>query len=122
VTALEFNRIGEVSQIKSFSKDCYDDELRMHIENELMLNRELLDYDLNKKKMDMETAKKTVKSLKYSNEILVSPTGDLYRIASIVNDRFNDNVAVNLLDEDETEVSEADALNMGLFVVSSSTE
>jgi len=73
VTAIEFNRIGEVSQIKSFSKDCYDDELRMHIENELLLNKDLLDLDMNKKRMDLESAKKTVKSLKYADDILVSP-------------------------------------------------
>ena len=63
--------------------------------------------------------------------MLVTASGDLYRIATIVNPNFTDEVAINPLenykvleDRDFFEVLEdmRDDLDMGLFVVESKTE
>jgi len=63
--------------------------------------------------------------------VLVTASGDLYRIATIVNPNFTDEVAINPLenykvleDRDFFEVLEdmRDDLDMGLFVVESKTE
>jgi len=35
-------------------------------------------------------------NLEYQNEVLCTPSGDIYRIASIVDSRFSDDSAVNI--------------------------
>ena len=43
-------------------------------------------------------AKLAANTLGYSDEVLVTGSGDLYRIATIVNKEFLDSVAINPLD------------------------
>ena len=54
--------------------------------------------------------------------MLVTKDNDLYRIASIVNPKFDDKVAINLLDDTEKEADWKDDLKMGLFIVKCQNE
>ena len=55
--------------------------------------------------------------------MLCTKQGDLYRIASIVDQGFDDDIAVNPLSDDDGNLKvEADILNMGIFVVKSKAQ
>ena len=41
IVVIEFNRIGEVAQLKTFQKEDYHDELKALIEEKLILSRHL---------------------------------------------------------------------------------
>ena len=61
-------------------------------------------------------------TLEYAEQVLVTKDNDLYRIASIVNKNFDNDVAINLLDDSEKEADWVDDLNMGLFIVKCQNE
>jgi hypothetical protein len=114
ITMLEFDRQGEVSKILSYTKEIYDTQLRGYIEQELMINHELTE---GLQTFTLEQARKTSSTLGYQDNLLCTNNGDLYRIASIVNNKFSDEVAVNLVSEDSYMGIDSDQLNMGLFIV-----
>ena len=82
----------------------------------------MLDENLYGRPFEEEAAKKTVDTLKYADQVLVTKDNDLYRIASIVNPKFDDKVAINLIDDSEKEADWVDDLNMGLFIVKCQNE
>jgi hypothetical protein len=62
-------------------------------------------------------------TLSFLPDVLVTVTGDLYRIATIVSKHFTDEVAINPLDNPKSEKENMkDDLKMGLFVVESKIE
>ena len=122
ITTIEFNRVGEVTQTKVYAKDDYDASLRENILTELTTNPELQDEELYGRVFDGEQAKRTVDTLQYADQVLVTKDNDLYRIASIVNPKFDDKVAINLIDDSEKEADWVDDLNMGLFIVKSQND
>ena len=105
VVVIELNRNGEATNIKTFERKYYDDELRAQIEDKLCLSQHMqlegTDDPIEKELELKKQAKLTSNSLQYSDEVLVTSSGDLYRIATIVNRNFNDNVAINPLEDNQ---------------------
>ena len=61
-------------------------------------------------------AKKIASTLQYSDDVLCTQDGNLYRIATLVDKRFNDEVSINPKETQEDD-EEPDELHMGLFTV-----
>ena len=66
--------------------------------------------------MTMEQAKATVDTLQYQDNILCTKDGHMYRIASIVDNSFDDKAAINVENRNYL-LSDDDTLNMGFFFV-----
>lgn len=84
-----------------------------------------MDEDINRGSINLNAKEtnKILKTLKYSDQVLCTAKGDIYRIATIVDPRFSDKVAINPSEHWEQEMeARQDELNMGLFCVESRTE
>ena len=83
-------------ETKVFSKSVYDTTLRKHIEHELRTNRDLTTNTTKSNVLTKQEAKETAEGLQYQENIIVNRYGDLYRIATVVNKRIDDEYAINL--------------------------
>ena len=118
VTQINFNRTGEVVQVKEFRKDKYEPILKRVIQDQLMKEeKRFFGHDLG---LDREQAIAISDTLADCGETLVTVESDIYRISSIVDKRFSDDQVVNPFNDVDSDGDiDADSLRMGIFIVKS---
>ena len=65
----------------------------------------------------MDEITKVTQKIEYSDEIFCSKDGDLYRLATIVQSKFDDQVAVNPMPEENYQDLNQDELLIGMYIV-----
>ena len=74
-------------------------------------------FENEKEKITDEEFTKIAQTLQYSDETLCTSEGDLYRIATITDERFSDDAAINPIESWASGNALPDKLNLGLFSV-----
>ena len=99
ITKIRFDRIGEVGFMETFKKRHYQTRLKKEIIEQIQtfdFDPELPNSTKVVEKFSLSQAEKVANTMKFQDEVLCNNNGDIYRIASIFDRNFNEDIACDV--------------------------